>query len=288
MPHPDGDKHHYIPKFYLKQWAIHENQLCEYSKHHHVVRTRQKYPDATGYLRGLNTFNALPPEIADFLEKRFFQKADDRAAKALKLIMNGAAIDGPTKSAWSRFIMTLIYRTPEGMRLIRQRVTTIVPSSIDNLASKYDELRRPSDPPTFEEFRSTVPDERLLQSATQRLLTRIMDSSRVGSLLNSMIFAILSPNSRPYPLLTSDRPMTITNGFGQRRACVVMPISPTKIFVAARDRNQIDEIAANITTKMVNSTVAEQARDYVYGVDGTQLRFVANRLGRRIRWGPFE
>ena len=68
----EGDKHHYIPKFYLERWTAKDGRLCEFSRPHKSVVATRKHTDATGYLRGLNTFGALPPAIADFLEHRFF------------------------------------------------------------------------------------------------------------------------------------------------------------------------------------------------------------------------
>jgi len=35
-----------------------------------------------------------------------------------------------------------------------------------------------------------------------------------------------------------------------------------------------------------NNKVAEQAFKYVYGIDNGQVRFVSNRLGKRVRSSP--
>jgi len=43
---------------------------------------------------------------------------------------------------------------------------------------------------------------------------------------------------------------------------------------------------ANELAYALNSRVAEQAVKFVYGIDDTQLRFVANRLGKMIRSSP--
>jgi hypothetical protein len=55
----EGDKHHYIPKFYLKQWvnpADPNRELCEFSRPYKIVKPRRTDPDGTGYQRGLYTF----------------------------------------------------------------------------------------------------------------------------------------------------------------------------------------------------------------------------------------
>jgi hypothetical protein len=287
--HPDGEKHHYIPVFYLKQWAGPDGRLCEFSRKHEQVTRRLTSPVGTGYARGLNTFTALPPAIANFLEETFFQQADDKAAKAFHLMLDGGKfLSGETKSAWSRFLLTLIYRTPEGMRRVGDRILAVVPTTLDSLAAQYDSLRGDNDPIAFEEFRSTVPDDQIIQAAHQRVLTKLMDNARIGQILNSMIFAVLLPNNLSFPLLTSDRPMTMTNGLGQPDACVIMPITPTKIFVAAKNEGLINRLADSIKVKDINDTVVRQARDYVYSSKDDQLQFIRNRLGERARWCPFE
>ena len=48
-----GQKHHYIPVFYLKQWMGPKNTVCEYSRPYDKVKTRSAHPDGTGYVRGL-------------------------------------------------------------------------------------------------------------------------------------------------------------------------------------------------------------------------------------------
>src|SRR5580692_1218431 len=48
-----GDKHHYIPVFYSKEWAGPDGRLCEYSRPYDVVKPKRVHPDGTGYVRGL-------------------------------------------------------------------------------------------------------------------------------------------------------------------------------------------------------------------------------------------
>jgi hypothetical protein len=81
-------RHHYIPVFYLKQWATDKGRLCEFSKPYDRVKPRKTHPDGTGYVDGLNTVEGLPPAEARFLEDVFFQIADDAAARALKILLS--------------------------------------------------------------------------------------------------------------------------------------------------------------------------------------------------------
>jgi hypothetical protein len=39
-------KHHYIPEFYLKQWAGSDGRLCEFNRPHKKVVAQMKHPSA--------------------------------------------------------------------------------------------------------------------------------------------------------------------------------------------------------------------------------------------------
>ena len=107
----EGAKHHYLPKFYLKRWTNAKGELCEFRQSYKIVSHRMTNPDGTGYVRGLYTFDGLPPEAADVLETKFFMQTDTHASLALdQLLAHKVDLIEPYKSAWSRFIMTLMYR----------------------------------------------------------------------------------------------------------------------------------------------------------------------------------
>jgi len=40
----EGEKHHYIPQFYLKQWTGVDRRLCEYSRPYDRLKTRRRFP----------------------------------------------------------------------------------------------------------------------------------------------------------------------------------------------------------------------------------------------------
>ena len=72
-------------------------------------------------------------------------------------------------------------------------------------------------------------------------------------------------------LLTSDRPIVMTNGLAHATSHIVMPISPRRIFVAANNRETIKDLQdmadAGGMAQKLNNRMARQARRYVYGVD---------------------
>src|SRR5262245_53815399 len=110
-------RHHYIPVFYLRQWAGADGRLCEYSRPYKEVKAKRRHPSGTGYVDGLYTVPGVPSEDAQFVEKHFMQMNDQWAAFALQAFLVGDPkkrdLTAKEKVAWARFLYSLIVRTPE-------------------------------------------------------------------------------------------------------------------------------------------------------------------------------
>src|SRR5258708_2102701 len=116
----------------------------------------------------------------------------------------------------------------------------------------------------------------------------LMDSERVGEFLNRMVWEAIAIEYPQFPMLTSDRPLIMTNGLADPRSHILLPISPNRVFVAASRPETMDQIVQRANDqkrfiRTINDLIARQARKYVYGTDDRQLRFVENRLGQQIR-----
>ena len=107
-----------------------------------------------------------------------------------------------------------------------------------------------------------------------------------------MAWGVLTFEGTRYPLLTSDRPIVMSNGLRVKDAHLVLPISPTAIFVAEREPNSdnaVRKLAKRVNlAEGLNKRIVRQARKFVWGTDDRQLRFVANRFGERKQSTPLE
>ena len=178
------------------------------------------------------------------------------------------------------------------MARIAEKVASLFETQLDTMTSaRYLELRRESDPETFEEFRATL-DQADTDEVNLRALNRLMDSQNVGDVLHRMTWGVIKAEGLNHTLMTSDRPLTITTGIGHKNALLVMPISPVRFFAMAHNADALKAIANNIQSgggvQLSNNRVVRQARKYAYASDDAQLRFVEARLGDRLRWSPFE
>jgi hypothetical protein len=71
--------------------------------------------------------------------------------------------------------------------------------------------------------------------AAATLIQRVIDDPQPGNFINQMRWMVLV-NSRPKNLLlTSDRPVVMTNGIAHENAQILIPISPHHAFVATNN-----------------------------------------------------
>src|SRR5215510_2074562 len=116
-------RHHYIPAFYLRQWVGADLLVCEMRKHPRVFSDKRKAQKATGFKRDLYKIAMLPLEQAQQFDSEFLKLTDNSAYDALqKLIHDNQNWTSTLRSAWARFILSLLFRNPEAVATIRDHV----------------------------------------------------------------------------------------------------------------------------------------------------------------------
>lgn len=148
-------RHHYIPKFYLSNWVGSDGRVCCFSQPiEKIVKAKRVVPKGTGFACRLYETRGLRPERAQAMEKNFMAKLDDKAAKALELLMSDLPDEewtpGP-RSDWSRFILTQMLRTPQDIAQLQSSVGQECGKLLPNMEDSYIARRSDTDPPTFRE-----------------------------------------------------------------------------------------------------------------------------------------
>jgi hypothetical protein len=277
------EKNHYIPEFYLKSWTNDRGQLCEFSRPYRDVAPRRISPGGTGYMKGLYTVSGLPSEAAHWLEDTFLIIADGTASVALKHLLddNVDALNGDLKSAWSRFIISLWNRTPEKIAWLKDRWEEHNTKIAPIVQARFEKSRQEGNPMTYEEYKNG-PDKEAAGRLLVRVMQSVMDLKNVGQHLNNMRWSIMTVKGNPEPLLTSDRPVVKPLPLKEEDAHIIMPLSPTKLFVAANADATLRIIQSNgprFNVVRTNNLVCRQAAKYVYGNDDGMLSYVERRLG---------
>lgn len=288
---PEPKRHHYIPIFYLKRWVGLDSRLCEFSRPHDKLKPLRKHPAATGYVDNLYTVDGMPDEHAQIMERLVLAKIDDSASKALHQLLNCNSIDEleiGARIGWARFLYSLTLRTPEQLEWARVKLKEMQPEIVEAERHVYLEKRRDGDPATFEEFKQLyLNDPR--NADPKRHLHRFLGNGMAVHHIANMRWSVLNLQNNRHSLLTSDRPVIMTNGLGGMEGHLAMPISPKHIFLAANNsaiERNIHATPHHEIAERLNSRVVEQARRYVYAQDDRQLRFVLNRFGKMLQATP--
>jgi Protein of unknown function (DUF4238) len=280
---PKGQKHHYIPVFYLKQWMGPKNTVCEFSRPYDRVATRSPHPDGTGYIRGLYAISDPDADVVNAIEDMFLKPSDGIASEALQSLLREVPFTHPQRMrhAWTRFIMSLLIRYPEAIAEMKKQLR-------QNVEKMYEKTRKPDEPETFAEFEAKAGTNDLARMHGKLMMDLMLDS-RMGRLIIDMHWGVISFTSYKRELLTSDRPV-VSNQFPISANHMCLPISPTMLFVACateKAQNEFRAMDAGHVMKVMNEFVASRAHTYVWSRDDSQLRFVENRLGKGKLPGPY-
>jgi hypothetical protein len=79
-------------------------------------------------------------------------------------------------------------------------------------------------------------------------LQKIIDGPDLGNRINNMRWTVLKAQSPKFTLLTSDRPVLITNGLAYEHSQLILPISPFHVFFATNTADMdryIEHVFAN-------------------------------------------
>src|ERR1700719_3194513 len=118
-------KHHYIPVFYLKQWAGPDGNITAFRRPHgdRVVAT-PKPPTHTGYDRGLYWMEGNDLDASNRIETVVMGRIDHNAAIAHQYIMRDDMKNIPPeiRLAWAQFLIGLLIRSPANINNVYKKM----------------------------------------------------------------------------------------------------------------------------------------------------------------------
>lgn len=212
----------------------------------------------------------------------FLQKVDDGAADALAYIENyrSKPIDPSLRDAWSRFLMSLIHRSPERIKYLAKKVQEYENSTLNpELWEKHKSLRYSNDPLEFDDW--LADQDPLAPDLRVRLLKMLIDSKLIGSTLNAMHWSVYTLAAPRFGFLTGDQPIMMSNGLGHKRGFAMLPISPTRLFIAAHDTQVIAAFETQqpkALERAINDACTRQSHHVLIAQDEKQAAFIDKRF----------
>lgn len=246
-----------------------------------TVKPLRRAPKAMGFVDRLYSVNGVPEDTAHRLESEFFKPVDCDAATALAAMIDRRALTPKQRNAWSRFLMSLMFRMPQDMAHLKERVWAEWHAGGADLEERYQAKRKSDQPATLAEY-VAAQDETFFELSAANIMRSMVNHSHIVPRISGMHWSIVTVENGVRQFLVSDRPVIQSVAINLADSFIVLPVGPHRLFVAAND----ERLAAALTTvdsadliDEINVLEVQDATSYVYGQDDRYLDFVRERMG---------
>lgn len=166
---------------------------------------------------------------AQQVDENFFKLVDGWAADALTLLEGGSRNlrwSNHNRSAWARFLISLMLRCPEDIEHLRAIWYEDFKAADDESEARYANSREHDDPPTFAEFLASQPVVTFEKSLFEVYFS-LVDNKSVGGVINHMRWRVIDTSDTGLELPTSDRPVIRSPNLKAPDGHIALPIGPT-------------------------------------------------------------
>ena len=272
-------KHHTSPAFYLSPWG--SPDVCQMRLVNGRIIARPRHPNATGFHVDLYKTKGVREENAQDLETKFMSPLDNDAAVAVQMMLAGTEPREPRyRQGWAMFLASLLFRNRETVELLKSHVYEMWAEGTAVLEPVWQAERKDGDAPTFAEAtRAAIGDQAGIDASN--MLAEIISRSKAIPDIMNMDWTVVDVAGRSRNLLTSDRALVMPLGLANKNAHLAIPISPDKIFAAAyNDRFHRMTASKSHVVRVMNKDVVQQAREFVWGTDDSQVEFVEKNIAK--------
>lgn len=282
-------RNHYLPQFLQRPWVDPSDcKLQVFRQSPHGIESFRQAPKGNGYVEDL--LSLTREQVAGMdqhaIEKVVLQAVDnDASVVRQKLETHGlSALTLEERSAWVRLIMSLRLRQPSIVHQLREDSASTLREMLAAQPEEYDALAGGDAPPTLEEWtEAKFPD--LIENFGLSFYHKLLGDKSAGDKLLQLRWWLWDFSACPHHLLLADNPCIFAGGIDDPNLAVVLPISPTKAFVATRGEataKALREAQPSALLRRLNDATVRQSSTYTYGRDETPRRFIENRhpLGR--------
>jgi hypothetical protein len=271
-------KHHFIAQFLLSAWTGSDGKLWRFTNPlMGNFAAKHVAPADLCYEKHHYTTPDEPYERAQQIEQVLMALLDDRTSTAHQMLLGGEidAMGLHERSAWSRFIMSLWFRTPDGVRSLKDATAALLGIDDRQIAEAYQARHQQGNAATWVEAVAQV-GPHLADRAAMHVLLQQVDNPTNSQLLNDMYWAVLDVTG-PRDLMVSDAVLAQTGDIFGPEGYLAMPISPRRLFFASRTRARLDAfkgLAPATIIALINHAVVRRARNFVGATVRAEIDFV--------------
>jgi len=267
-------KHHYIPVFYLKEWAGSDGTVTAFNRPHgNKVVATPKPPTHTGYVRGLYWLDgAADIDVANRVETLVMGRIDHNAAIAHQYIMRDdvKGLPAPVKLAWTRFIVGLLIRSPANIANVYNKMINPTASERKQIGKILGKGLR---------YEDISKDD--MKRFALYTIARLTQNPELEAVINKMRWVMYDLPLPELRFFTSDRPVIMTNAIGVKGGHIALPVSPRKLFLAFADQDIENETKSRSPWDIadtVNERVLRSAITFAWGTNSCRLPYVQEHL----------
>ncbi len=282
--------HHYVPEFLLSPWIIKDkkgNHLLHgyfWNKHKNEIGCRKKGSSAFCYRTDLLT---LSPDASrpDALETEFFSPIDDRGAKVRDLLLqvDPRSLSTEQRSDFARLLLSLETRRPQIVERLRTEAPKYLAQGLDSDPIIATEFARRGISMTPSEYTNAYVNK--IGDRAVAIVQPLTDNDHVGLVLVNAAWTVFEVKDDHGSFILSDRPLVKNLGYTDPRAYWILPLSPSKIFVAANrisTRNSILQQPPHQIVRQINVLSAKRADQYVFAIDPRYSTWLGKYLQRSL------
>lgn len=261
-------KHHYVPQFYLKQWAEADGKLPYFRWLRDRTVTDRIAPRSTAFEQDLYARENVPKEERHAVEE-FLSKLDNAAAPIHQRLMRleKFTFTAEQRTDWAMFLVAANLRVPDMVKTSKEQGTEALRASLNQNPEEFEKVRG-----TAQEFTLLEWTEKrfpgLLENFGLEMLIRFLGKPENIQPFMDLEWSAHSIPSSSVEFLTGDRPLWYFQNPQHSHFSIVMPLSPRTIFVGSRvaefSRAIIDE-GENRIARKVNASIISRAEERVYG-----------------------
>lgn len=268
-------KNHYVPQFLLRPWASEDGHLNGYwwDPRQDALECNKKGAKAFCFEIDALTLEGHE-EGPDVLEREFFAQIDAEGSVARDLLLkeNPESLTNKQKCDFVRLLLSLEVRRPEMARRLREDSSKELANNLNNdpILLRAMEAERMSSPPS-----AFMPPA---HTVSEHMFIRLVDNANIGGSLINAYWRVVRLGRWDGTLILSDRPLVRLFGHNDPQAAWFLPISPNRVFYAARSPVDFERLTPKRLAKCLNADSVRQAQKYVFCVDDSHRRLLEKHL----------
>ncbi|MER2016450.1 DUF4238 domain-containing protein [Pseudomonas simiae] len=255
-------KHHFIPRFLLKEWQDESGHLWIYQRNGGGdISLRKGAPKSVAYVE--NLYTVYPEyrgakEPSDEVEREVMAKIDDQAAVVhRKLLEFGVgALTEDERGIWSVFMVCMIERSPK--KIEKYKSLANIDDYIDELLKAHPGMANIIEKVGFDI--QAVRDNTILKF----MVDTIFDSELAKS-ISKMSWVVVHVDMSGEHFVLGDNVVVINNNAVEDEPLyfIRLAISPNKLLIMAYDAAILDSDFVGVLTIVYNIDVISSSEKYV-------------------------